>query len=242
MNSVSRDIPLIGKYTLDELQNSVWGRAYLGLVFLWPFVFMPIIWNEIGPTTKLGTQGAVALLFGTVILFKGWRAFNSRAGICFLLLFLWFPLFAYFSIQIAGEMVSNKMALYPTEMRSVFISVLMFMFGYVAGRRLPTTAVAAGFVILAVYVWYRSNVFMSELAYWEFFRENGYNINYQYVGDAFAITALVLLSRLKNRSLAMLVFAISVAVLFIVPSRSSVLIGSAALLIRRQPAEQTVWR
>ena len=214
----------------------------LALAIVYQFTLMPILWNESGSIPPIvWTSLSLALMISAVVLNDVHRL--PWTGIT--------PWVAAFLVGYPAACTLSFLldeggdpARFPMLWQNVVLMGLagvFYAFGMAVARRASTGAIALAVAATAAYVFVaRDSLTLDEL--YVRYEEEGRSFPYQYIGDAFAVSAMLLAPRLRfgPRTVALCVAAI--AVMFMIPSRSSALFGATALLLWLFAAAPASWK
>ena len=216
--------------------------ALTTVAVVYQFALMPILWNESRATPPIVWTTLSAGLMAATVLAHGVRR-PPPGGIT--------PWVLAFVVAYPAACALSYLLTAPGHpMRPVGLAhnaVLMalgatfYFFGVVVGRRAPIRSIAAAVAATGVYV-VASHDALTLDAMYQRFEEEGRSFPYQYIGDAFAIGALLLVARRRLDAVSACLAAAAVAVMFAIPSRSSALFGSAALAAWAFAAAPPRWR
>lgn len=151
-------------------------------------------------------------------------AVTARLG-AFMVLYL---LFAVGSYYLVGEQTQERWDIVLEMVTLLTLAVIYYGFGVAVVSRNIGFALWVAFVVTSVHSFSSQDMFTSEQLWLR--SQAGFRTAYQYAGDAFAILSLLLLGLTKGAIPRVVLILVATVVLFIIPSRSSALLGIAAIL------------
>ena len=216
--------------------------ALLAAAVVYQFALMPILWNESRGVPPIVWTTLSAGLMGATVLALRDRP-GPPAGITpwVLAFVVAYPVACALSYLLTEDGHPLRPVGLAHNAVLMALSATFYFVGAAVGRHAPVRSIAAAVVATAAYVVAGRDALTLDAMYLRF-EEEGRSFPYQYIGDAFAIGTLLLVARRRFDAVSLLLAAAAVSVMFAIPSRSSALFGSAALLVWVFAAAPPRWR
>ena len=191
---------------------------------------LPILWQETPGIPSIVWTG----LSASILLLTTLAARHSSISVHYtttltLTFFVAYPLFAWISYwawgQSSGEREDLLMALIPV----MFLGLVLYFVGAAARSHRIYRAFAITWFIIGAYALINARNFdMQGLS--SSSAETGVKLNYQLMGDAFAICSTILAPRIRNAFWQWVFILVAIGVAFVIPSRSAAMFAVVALL------------
>ncbi len=216
--------------------------ALMAAAVVYQFALMPILWNESrGIPPIVWTTLSAGLMGATVLALGGHREPSAGITPWVLAFVVAYPVACALSYLLTEDGHPLRPAGLAHNVVLMALAGTFHYFGIAVGRHAPVRSIAVAAVATAAYVVASRDALTLDALYLRF-EEEGRSFPYQYIGDAFAIGALLLVARRRFDAVSVLLAAAAVSVMFEIPSRSSALFGSAALLLWILAAAPPRWR
>lgn len=196
---------------------------YMGIQpILWRHaLFIPsIVWTAVG-TCLLWFAAITARRSSTSLPVTTWST---------LIFLVCYPIFGWISYQVWGQISSEREALLAHTLLLMPLAMALYLVGSAVRSHRQDLGIGLAWIVTAAYVLLNANSF-DTLSLYQATQESGVRLNYQLMGDAFAITSVILTTRLPKPVHRWLFAAASLAVMFIIPSRSAAFFGACSLLL-----------
>ncbi len=224
------------------IRGTDFAGALMAAAVVYQFALMPILWNESRSVPPIVWTAMSAGLMGATVLAHR-RALGGPVGITpWVIAFVaGYPVacLASFLLTEGGHPLRGPALTHNAVLMG--LCATFYFFGLAVGRRSPVRSIAAAVLATAIYIVASHDALTLDAMYVRF-EEEGRSFPYQYIGDAFATGALLLVALRRFDVLSVPLAAAAVSVMFAIPSRSSALFGSAALLVWVFAAASPRWR
>ncbi len=205
----------------------------LAVAFIFQFSLLTIAWDNTVGSTVIYTALSGGLMAASCILCRIDRRHSRTLTLQLTVFMILYALFAVISFYLVGRQSQERWDIFASAVPLLILALIYYGFGVAVGSRVPPWALLITLVITAVYTITTRESLTEHQIYLR--GKAGLHTTYQYSGDAFAIVSLLLLGVTRSAALRVVLVFTAVAVLFIIPSRSSALIGTVAILVLVDP-------
>jgi O-antigen ligase len=192
---------------------------------------LTFLWAEVRDVSSIiWTSLAAALMIAAVIANRGDQMDDRRVTKAFLLYFALYSAGMIFSYLFVSPFHVDRLPVLGDRFSAILLALIFYAFGVISSspKSWPGFAIALAATTLYI-VQSRGDFAVQEL--YRRYEEDEVNIGYQQLGDSLAICSLVLIGYFRQRSFVYCISALTIVLLFIVPSRSAAVFGSLALLL-----------
>lgn len=216
-----------GSRPMPGSQLSVW---LTGAAVIFYFGLLPILWQELSSVPSIIWTGAAASLLWLAAIAARHSSISLRnATTCTLVFCLSYPLFGWISYKAWGQYSSEREALLLQCIPIMLLGLALYLTGAATRSHRIYHALWAAWAIIICYVAINARN-LDPRSLYESTLETGTRLNYQQMGDAFAICCAILAPRIRQPLLQWTFIGISIGVMFIIPSRSAAFFGAVALM------------
>lgn len=219
-------------YSMRPHRPGAFATLMVSLAVVFHFGLLVILWQEArGVPTIVWTATSLCLLSLAAI-----AARNSSISLpnvtSFTIFFcVAYPIFGWLSYAYWGKYSSEREALLLQTVPIIGLGLALYFVGCAARSHRTYTAIGAAWCIIALYSLLNYNKFDPQSMYQDSLANAGLSLNYQQLGDAFAITSVILAPRIKNTFLQWAFIAVAIVIMFIIPSRSAAFFGTFSLVL-----------
>ncbi|MDO4905410.1 MAG: hypothetical protein Q4A16_07670 [Lautropia sp.] len=193
------------------------------------FGLLPILWQETSIPSMVWTGAAAGLLWLASIAARHNSISIRNVTTCAVLFCLLYPVFGAISYLVWGQSSNEREALLLQTVPIMMLGLALYLTGAATRCNRIYGALWASWVIIICYIALNFRN-LDPRSMYEATLETGTRLNYQQMGDAFAICCVILAPRIRQFFWQWLFIGISIGVMFIIPSRSAAFFGSVALL------------
>ena len=221
-NFLSQEFLSRGFFSPVKLLNNV--------VAVFTLSLMPILWNELSKEYSFYvTLSAAILMLASVAIARGYELVDPRTALLTGIYLLLFGVCATISYTLVADAAPGRGDHLTYYWGILVFGALYFAFGGVIAATPPRAGIVSAFLILACYTVIQRESFQISGLQARGFTE-GIDTPYQQLGDSFAICSIAVLAFVRRSWLAAIIAMVSIALLFVLPSRSAAVFGSIALL------------
>ncbi len=200
------------------------------MAVIFHFALLPILWQEVPSVPSIVWTGVSTALLGLTALAARHSSISIRwttsTTIAF---FVAYPLFAWISYKAWGQYSTEREGLLLQLIPIMFLGLVLYFMGAAARSHRVFRAFAITWAIIALYALAHAASFdRAGLA--ESSTETGVKLNYQLMGDAFAICSAILAPRIRQSVWQWIFILVSIGIMFVIPSRSAAFFGVVALM------------
>lgn len=204
--------------------------AMVSLAVIFHFGLLPILWQEVPSVPSIVWTGASTALLALTALAARHSSISIRwTTTATLLFFIAYPLFAWISYKAWGQYSTEREGLLLQLVPIMFLGLLLYFMGAAARSHRVFRAFGITWLIIAIYTLAHATSF-DRVGLAESSTETGVKLNYQLMGDAFAICSTILAPRIRQSLWQWIFMLVSIGIMFIIPSRSAAFFGVVALM------------
>lgn len=194
------------------------------------FGLLPFLWAEVHSVPSIvWTATSTALMSGAVLACRVHEKAEPRTLALAAIFFGLYFLGSLFSFLFVTQEHSERADTFLAHCVLMILGAIYFGFGVATGSRPSTLGFILAYLGIAGYAILASESFsVHELA--ERYNADQLAIGYQQMGDALTISSLIIMSQIRRVSFVYVVALATIVLLFVVPSRSSAVFGSVAVL------------
>ncbi len=191
---------------------------------------LPILWQETPGIPSIVWTGASASLLLLTTLAARHSSISVRWTTTFAVAFFFaYPTFAWISYKVWGQSSGEREDLLMALVPIVFLGMVLYFVGAAARSHRVYRAFVITWLIIAAYAVFNARNFnMQGLS--DSSSETGVKLNYQLMGDAFAICSTILAPRIRNAFWQWMFILLAIGVAFVIPSRSAAMFCVVSLL------------
>ena len=191
---------------------------------------LPILWQETPGIPSIVWTGASASLLLLTTLAARHSSISVRWTTTFAVAFFFaYPTFAWISYKVWGQSSGEREDLLMALVPIIFLGMVLYFVGAAARSHRVYRAFVITWLIIAAYAVFNARNFdMQGLS--DSSSETGVKLNYQLMGDAFAICSTILAPRIRNAFWQWMFILLAIGVAFVIPSRSAAMFCVVSLL------------
>jgi O-antigen ligase len=192
---------------------------------------LTFLWAEVRDVPSIfWTSLAAVLMVGAVIANRGDQRDDRRVTKAFLLYFALYSVGMIFSYLFVSPFHVDRLPVLGDRFSAILLALIFYSFGVISSSPKAWPGFAIATVATAIFVIQSRGDFGIQELYRRY-AEDEVNIGYQQLGDSLAICSLVLIAYFRRRAFVYCISAVTIVLLFIVPSRSAAVFGSLAVVL-----------
>ena len=229
--------PILGPPTQSPLISSLptgfRGRGadwWLGVVaIVLEFGLLSMLWNELPDIPAIVWTGSATVLMAVYVArHHGSLADQGPLAAPAFIFLLTYPLLCALSHALYPQVQTGAADLLYKNALQMLLGAVLFLFGGAVRRQRLDEGFVLAFIATVAYTLMNSGRFTTQSIY-ERFQDIGAGTDYQHLGDSFVISTLILSTRLLGVGRFASFAALSLVVMFMIPSRSAAVLGLLCL-------------
>ena len=217
-------------YGVRPQRPGTFATLMVNLAVVFHFGLLVILWQEAKAVPSIAWTGTSTVLLSLAAIAARHSSVSVRnVTVCTIFFFIAYPMFAWLSYKVWGQYSSEREALLLQTIPIMALGLALYLVGAAARSHRTYRAFWTAWCIIACYVLLNINKLDPQSMYQASLADAGVSLNYQQLGDAFAICSVILAPRIRQPLLQWMFIGLTVCIMFIIPSRSAAFFGAVSL-------------
>ncbi len=192
---------------------------------------LPFLWAEVTAVpSPVWTGAALALMLLAAVVTKARHVADQRIALFMAIVLLLYAAGTCFNYAFVTAYHPRRLDLLIQNTSILILAFAFFAFGITSGNRETLLGFVLAYLAVATYTLTSSENFTTAELY-KRYETMGIIVAYQQLGDSLVICTLMIMARFRHPVAVYVLAALTIPILFVIPSRSAAVIGSFSLIV-----------